>query len=195
MSAWRFDPPTGSPLAEGPDATLSREVQAILSPLRSESIDIDIAPRVMRRIVLSLPRPAPAPLRAPYGSLAWAASLFLGLVALGTLLATALVMLTSGDEGARAAMTLASTAAYQTVRGFGIIGGLLLALSQAAWALGRGFYVLVEAAAPLVRGASMVAAACGLLSIGVSIVLVHRAGRQAPLASRAPWSPLNGGLS
>jgi hypothetical protein len=170
-------------------------MQAILSPLRSESIDIDVAPRVMRRVLLSLPRPAPAPFRAPYASLAWAASLFLGLVALGTLLATALVMLTSGDEGARAAMTLASTALHQTVHGFGILGGLLLALGQAAWALGRGFYVLVEAAAPLVRGASMVAAVCGLLSIGVSIVLVHRAFRQAPLASRAPWSPLNGGLS
>lgn len=195
MSAWRFDAPTGSPLAEGPDETLRREVQAILSPLRSESIDIDVAPRVMRRIVLSLPRPAPAPFRAPYASLAWAASLFLGLVALGTLLATALVMLTSGDDGARAAMTLASTAAHQTVRGFGILGGLLLALGEAAWALGRGLYVLVEAAAPLVRGASMVAAVCGLLSVGVSIVLVHRAGRQAPLGSSAPWSPLNGGPS
>ena len=184
MSPWRFDPRTGSPIGNGADEPLAREVQAILSPLRSQSIDVDVAPRVMRRIVLSLPRPAPRPLPSPWSGLAWAASLFLGFVALGTLIATALSMMASGDEGARAVMTLASTVGQQTLRSLLVAGGFFLTLAQAALAMAKGLWVLVDVAAPLVRGAGTAAALCGLLSIAVSMVVVHRAGRHAPIAVR-----------
>lgn len=166
------------------DDALAREVQAMLSPIRSQTADVDVAPRVMQRIALSLPRPAPQPLPAPWARLALASSLFLGLVALGTLIATALSMMASGDEGARAAMTLASTTGQVMARALALMGGFVLALAQAALALAKGLWTLVEVAAPLVRSAGTVAALCGLLSIAVSIVVVHRAGKHAPVAVR-----------
>jgi hypothetical protein len=167
-----------------PDETLAREVQAMLSPLRAETIDVDIAPRVMQRIALSLPRPAARPLPAPWARLALASSLFLGLVALGTLIATALSMMASGDEGARTAMTLASTTWHQMAHALVVAGGFFLTIVQAALSLARGAWVLIEVAAPLVRSAGTIGAVCGLLSIAVSMVVVHRAGRHAPLAVR-----------
>jgi hypothetical protein len=175
VSPWRFD---------HEDDALAREVQAMLSPIRSQTVDVDVAPRVMRRIALSLPRPAPRPLPAPWARLALASSLFLGLVALGTLIATALSMLASGDEGARAALTLASTTGQELAQAFAVAGGFLLALAQAGLALARGAWAVIEVAAPLVRSAGTVGALCGLLSIAFSIVVVHRAGKHAPLAVR-----------
>jgi len=125
----------------------------------------------------------------------WAATIALGLAALGLLLATAGVMAFGSDQGARDLWVLTVTGARLMAHGYGHLGLALAGLAQAALAIFHGAWVLVETAAPLVRAAGFLAAVAGVLSIVVSIYVVSRARASAPLAgARGPFR-MNGGLS
>lgn len=169
--------------------------EATLAPLRRQRVEVDVAGQVMQRIAASRPRPVASLLPARWQRPAWAATLAAGVVALLLLSTTAVLMLSNGDQGARTAMTLAATGVTLLMHGLDAAWGLLKALAETAFAFGRGGWTLVDAASPLVRAASMLAAFCGAASIGFSALIVSRAGRQAPLVSRASWNTLNGGFS
>lgn len=177
------------------DRELALWAEATLAPLRRQSAQVDVAGSVMQRITASRPKPVASLLPARWQRPAWAATLAAGFAAVLLLSATALLMLRNDDEGARTAMTLASTGLTVLMHGLGAAWGLVKALAETAFAFGRGGWALVDAASPLVRAASMLAAFCGAASIAFSALIVSRAGRQAPLVSRASWNTLNGGFS
>jgi hypothetical protein len=92
-------------------------------------------------------------------------------------------------------MALAATAARSTLRGFDYMAGALAAIAGAALALFKGAWVVIDAFSPVVRGGAFAGAVAGLASIGISIIVVSRAGRTAPAPQR-PGTPINhGGLS
>jgi hypothetical protein len=174
--------------------------EATLSPLRRQSAEVDVAGLVMRRISASRPRPVTSILPVRWHRPAWAATLALGFAAVALLTTTAIVMVANGDEGARAAMTLAGAGGTLLLHGTAAAGGVLKGLLEAALAMGRGGWAVLDAASPLVRAAGVLAAFGGAMSIGFSAILVSRAQRHAPVIGRASWargswSTFNGGLS
>jgi len=174
--------------------------EATLSPLRRQSAEVDVASLVMRRIAASRPRPVASILPIRWHRPAWAATLVLGCAAVLLLTTTAIVMVANGDEGARAAITLAGAGGTLLLRGTAAAGGVLRGLLEAALAMGRGGWAVLDAASPLVRAAGVMAAFCGAMSIGFSAIVVSRAQRHAPVIGRAPWTrgswhTLNGGFS
>ena len=177
------------------DRELALWAEATLGPLRRQSAEVDVTSAVMQRIAASRPRPVESLLSPRWQRPAWAATLAAGFAAFMLLSTTAVLMLTNGDEGARTAMTLASTAVTVFVHGLGAAWGLVKAFAETAFAFGRGGWTLVDAASPLVRAASMLAALCGAASIAFSALIVSRAQRHAPIVSRASWNTLNGGFS
>lgn len=172
----------------------------VLAPLRRRSeagelAALDVSASVMRRIAATRPAPMPASLPARWAAAAWAATIALGLAALGLLLASAGVMAFGSDQGARDLWALTVTGARLVAHGYGHLGLAAAGLAQAALALFHGAWVLVETAAPLVRAAGFLAAVAGILSIVVSIYVVSRARASAPVAGgRGPFR-MNGGLS
>jgi hypothetical protein len=178
-----------------PDDPGAAWAEEILAPLRRRQADIDIAPAVMRRIAGAAIAPAPAPLPGAWPQVAWAAALLGGFASLGLLIATAGMMIAGGDEGARAAIALTGLAARITLRGFDHMAGILSVFAGALLAFVKGAWTIVDALSPVVRGGALAGAVAGLVSIGISIIVVSRARRTAPLAHR-PGSPINnGGLS
>jgi hypothetical protein len=174
--------------------------EATLAPLRRQSAEVDVASLVMRRIAASRPRPVASILPVRWHRPAWVMTLVLGFASVVLLTTTAVAMVANGDEGARAAMTLAATAGTLLVHGLAAAGGVLKGLFEAALAMGRGGWTLVDAASPLVRMAGVVAAFAGAMSIGFSAIVVSRAQRHAPIVARGSWTgsiwpTLNGGLS
>ena len=174
---------------------------ALLRDLARQSIAVDVAPAVMRRVRAGRPAsafasPAFTPLPERWQPYAWAASFFLGLAALGLLAATGGLMIVNGDPGARGSFTLLGAAAKLALLTAGYAGSLLTTLGAAALAIGRGAWTIVETMAPLVRGAGLLAATGGALSILVSFYVFDHARRTAPVAGHQTMHrTLNGGLS
>jgi hypothetical protein len=174
--------------------------EATLAPLRRQSADIDVAGLVMSRIAASRPKPVTSVLPVRWHRPAWALTLLAGFAAVALLTTTAIVMVSNGDEGARATMTLAAAAGTLLTRGFAGAFGLMKGLLEAALVVGRGGWTLVDVASPLVRAACVAAAFGGAMSIGFSAILVSRAQRTAPAVGRGSWTrgswpSLDGGLS
>ena len=172
---------------------------ATLAPLRRQSADVDVASLVMGRIAASRPRPVSV-LPVRWHRPAWAMTLLLGFASVVLLTTTAIAMVANGDEGARTTMTLAGTAGTLLMHGFAAAGGLLRGLFEAALAMGRGGWTVLDVASPVVRMAGVVAAFAGALSIGFSAIVVSRAQRHAPVIARGSWTggswhSLSGGLS
>lgn len=173
---------------------------ATLAPLRRQSADVDVARLVMNRIVASRPQPVASILPVRWHRPAWAMTLLLGCAAVVLLTTTAVVMVTNGDEGARAAMTLAAAAGTLLMQGVTAAAGVMKGLLEAAFAVGRGGWTVVDVASPIVRAAGMLAAFCGAMSIGFSAIVVSRAQRHAPVVGRGSWTRgswlnLDGGIS
>jgi hypothetical protein len=172
----------------------------LLAPLRrrSDAGDLgafDVTASVMRRIASAKPAPMPVALPARWAAASWAATIALGMAALGLLLTTAGIMAFGSDQGARDLWALTVTSARLVAHGYGHLGLAAAGLAQAGLALFHGAWALVETAAPLVRAAGFLAAVAGILSIVVSIYVVSRARVNAPVAGgRGPFR-MNGGLS
>jgi hypothetical protein len=172
----------------------------ILAPLRRRSAagemeTLDVSASVMRRIAAAQPAPMSVALPARWAAASWAATIALGLAALGLLLATAGVMAFGSDQGARDLWALGATGVRLVAHGYGHLGLVAAGLGQAALAIFHGAWALVETAAPLVRAAGFMAAVAGLLSIVVSICVVTRARASAPVAHGTGPFRMNGGLS
>jgi hypothetical protein len=172
-----------------------RWADEVLAPLRRRAAEVDVTGAVMRRIEARRPAPAPPPLPARWAGASWAATLALGFAGLGLLLATAAVMAFGSDQEARSLLTVLQSAGRLASHGYAHAGSLAAGLGQAAFAVFKGAWLLVATAAPLVRGAGLLAAAGGLLSIVISIVVVSRARLAAPVADRRGYIRMNGGLS
>lgn len=155
-------------------------VEALLSPLRDESVACDVAPRLMQRIAAE--PPALRPPDAAYGTsrLAWAGSLFVGFAAFVFLLSALVTRLAGEDEGVRLLWTMIEPAARLAGMGAHYLYRFALSVGAAWLAILRGAWVIVEVASPLIRGAGMFAAAGGLLSIVISTCLFAHARRTAP---------------
>jgi hypothetical protein len=149
-----------------------------LEPLRRETADCDISPAVMARVAaLPAPRPAPAGSRRARWLVAAAAA---GMVLLSAGLAATVL----GEEGfAREAWALLSFGGRLLVAA----GASLLAVASralvVAGAMFRPVLILIEVAAPLLRGAGLAAAAFGALSILFSLSAFAHALRTAPSRS------------
>jgi hypothetical protein len=175
-----------------PDARWADE---ILAPLRRERLDLDVAPSVMSWVE-EQHRPAGfAPLPGDLPRYAWAASLILGLVCLGLLVATCGVMILGGDEGARTLLALTGSAGRMAILSFGYMLRMAQAFGATALTLAKGAWTLIDVMAPLVRGAGFLAAVAGALSIGISSYVFANARRSAPIADRGDLQLSNGGLS
>ncbi|HET8946282.1 MAG TPA: hypothetical protein VFQ07_04815 [Candidatus Polarisedimenticolia bacterium] len=170
------------------DRELALWTQATLAPLRRQSADVDVAGLVMKRITASRPRPVTSILPVRWHRPAWAMTLVLGFASVVLLISTAAAMVANGDEGARATLTLAATAGTLLMHGLAAAGGVLKGLFEAALAMGRGGWTLVDAASPLVRMAGVVAAFGGAMSVGFSAIVVSRAQRHAPVVARGSWT-------
>jgi hypothetical protein len=149
----------------------------------------------MRRIAGGAILPAPAVVWAPWRQVSWAAALFGGFAALALLIVTLGAMILGGDEGARAAIALTGVAARLTLRGFDHMAGVLSVLAGALFAFLKGAWSAVDAMSPVVRGGALAGAIAGLVSIGVSIVVVSRARRGAPIAHHPGPPHNNGGIA
>ncbi len=156
-------------------------VESVLRPIRAQKIDTDVSRSVLARIAAERARPLIHPILVRRPRLALAACIMGGVVSFGLVVAALLTLAINGDESVRQIGTLLSSAGQLFV----VVGGLFLSavkgILSAGLALGRGIWILLETAAPLLRGAGMVAAACGLLSILISFYLVAQGFRSAPL--------------
>jgi hypothetical protein len=155
---------------------------ALLAPLRSTEVECDVARSVMTRIASSRPAPLRSPIRLRRPHLALAGCVTAGVLAFGIVASTLLALVLGGDDGVRQLQTLAGSA-----------GQILLAFGEFAFAILKGIFLaglallrqalaMITEAAPLLQSAGMAGAACGMLSIVVSLYLFAQAYRTAPLA-------------
>jgi len=182
------------PVTPGDDPG-ARWADALLSDLRRETLDIDVTRQVMLRLEAHRPAPAPIPLPGHWPGVAWAASIGLGCACLVLLMATLGAMVLGGDEGARAAWALVTSAGQVTWGLLGRFGQAAAAFLSASLALLRGAYSLLDTLAPVVRGAGALAAMTGALSIACSVYVFDRARRGAPIAGQRSIDPIRGGFS
>ena len=166
----------------------------LLAPLRRQRHEVDVVRSVMSRVEARRPLPSFSPLPGRWPEVAWAASLLLGVVCLGILLATAGIMVAQGDEGYRTLVTLATSMGRVALHAVSSAGGVLAALWVAVLAFCRATWTVVEAMAPLVRGAGSLAAVAGLLSLAFSAFVFAHSRRTAPVAASHPLHPMNGGM-
>lgn len=181
-----FRPPGTDPGAEW--------VEQLLSPLRDERIACDVAPRLMGRIAAELPARRPIGLRAGTSRLALGGSLFVGFAAFVFLLSALVMRVTGEDEGARLLSTMLEPAAPLAESGARHLYRFALSVGAAGLAILRGAWVVAVAASPLIRGAGLLAAAGGLLSILFSTFLFAHARRVAPMTGPRGGEPLCGGF-
>ena len=152
----------------------------MLAPLRRLEISCDVAPAVMRRVAHE--RPAlglSGSLRAP--RLAWASSLVLALGTLALLVATLVTMVAVGDAGVETLWKMAASVAGFAGLVVQFVGVLVITCIDACATLMRGVWIILVAAAPLVRSAGLLAATCGAVSILVSTYIFVHARRVAPV--------------
>jgi hypothetical protein len=166
-----------------------------LSPLRRRRAEVDVTALVMRRIAERAPQPLGWSLPGGWSQAAWAAAFVGGFLSLALLVATASAMIANGDEGARSTMTLASTGGRLLVGGLGHLTAFAGAFVTASLAILKGAWLLVEVASPIVRGGSFIAALGGVLSLGISLVIVSRARRTAPAVAPPGALSRHGGLA
>ncbi len=154
----------------------------LLAPLRRQEIACDVSGSVMTRIGAAQPTPlVSSPLRRP--RLAITLCLLGGTATLGVLLATLVALVLAGDPGIRQIEALTASAFRSLILlgdyTLGVLEGLVIAM----FALLRGLWVIVEAAAPILQGAGMMAALSGVLSILISLYLIANAYRTAPIST------------
>ncbi|MGH9749645.1 MAG: hypothetical protein ACRD5D_00360, partial [Candidatus Polarisedimenticolia bacterium] len=104
------------------------------------------------------------------------------------LLATVVVLYTSGDEGARAVLTTAVALGQAAVRLWEGAAFAAWTLLSAAGPLVHALLDVAHVAAPLLRGLLAAVALAGLLSILLSLLVFARA------RSASPGIPLQGGV-
>jgi len=151
-----------------------------LRPLSRQTVECDVTPRVMARIAVEQGRLRPLTASPRVTRLAWASSLLLACAALAFLGSALFMLVVGGDEGVReivglglsgwhVLMVLGRLTADLGVR----ILSLVLPILRAGWAL-------LEVAAPLLRGAGLLAAGGGVLSILFSTYVFASARKTAP---------------
>ena len=156
--------------------------ERLLEPLRRAEVGIDVAPAVMARLAAGKGAPRILPGFAPAGwrqGLAWTVSFALALLVLGILAAAILGRASTGPEVAQSVEAMRLFGRVGTTLA-GAVFGLAGAFAAAGAPLLRGAWVILNAAAPLVRSAGLVTAACGALSILVSLYIFAGARRDAP---------------
>lgn len=183
----RFRRPGEDPGAPWADTTLA--------PLRRRRAEVDVTALVMRRIAERAPRPVGFALSGTAARAAWAAAFIGGFLAFGLLAVTAGVMVVNGDEGSRSALALLATGARVAIAGLNHLTALAMTLVAATLALVKGAWPLIEVVSPLVRGGTFVVALAGVLSLGVSLVIISRARRTAPALAPSVALPRHGGLA
>jgi hypothetical protein len=152
----------------------------VLRPLRLQEAECDVVSRVMARIAAERGewQAATAPSGIP--SLAWASSLLLACASLAFLVSTALLLVGGGDEGARQVVLL-GVSSWHVLAVFGRLlvdfGARVLAL---VLPILRALWALLEVGAPLLRGAGLLAATGGALSILFSAFVFASARKTAP---------------
>ena len=154
----------------------------VLRPLSRQTVECDVAPRVMARIAAEMARLRPLAASARVSRLAWASSLLLGCAALAFLGSTLFVLVLGGDEGVREIVGL-GLSGWHVLTVFGRVaadlGARALALVLPILRAGRA---LLEVAAPLLRGAGLLAAAGGVFSSLFSTYIFASARKTAPRA-------------
>jgi hypothetical protein len=151
----------------------------VLRPLRRQTVECDIATRVMARIAAERRELRPLEVSPRAHRLAWASSLLLACASLAFLVSTLLVLV-SGGEGVREVVGLG----LQCWHVLTVFGRLLADLGARVLAsvlpIVRALWALLEVGAPLLRGAGILAAAGGVLSILFSILFFASARKTAP---------------
>ncbi|OLC55302.1 MAG: hypothetical protein AUH92_02475 [Acidobacteria bacterium 13_1_40CM_4_69_4] len=151
-----------------------------LGPLRRQTVDCDVAPAVMARILAERDAILPDPVSPRAYGIAWASSVALGVASFTFFVSTLLVLVIGGDEGVREIVRLGTSTWHVLVvfgRLFAEAGGRVL--SDALPVL-RKVWALLAIAAPIARGAGMLAAAGGVLSILFSSYVFAAARKTAP---------------
>jgi hypothetical protein len=160
--------------------------ETLLAPLRHVHIErFDVAPAVMARLAAGRHATRPLPEPAAVGwrqGLAWIASFATGVLALG-LLAMTIFALASGGEARTQGVALLQSCGRMGNTLAGIIAGLAAAFGAAAAPILRGAWAVLQAAAPLVRGAGMATALLGAFSIVISIYIFAGARRTSPVTT------------
>jgi hypothetical protein len=174
-SWWRRFRP--GPSLEDPGERWAAE---ILRPLSREEADCDVVSRVMARIAAGGGGPQSAAVSPPPHRLAWVSSLTLACASLAFLVSALLLLVTGGDEGVRQIVGV-GLSCWHVVGVFGRVaadfGSRLL---EVVLPILRALWVLLEIAAPFLRGAGLLAAAGGVASIAFSAYVFASARKTAP---------------
>ena len=160
----------------------ARWADELLSSLRREQVDLDVSPAVMARVVASRGGAATAIVLPKPPALAWATCFVSGVSALAILATTLYALLLGRDEGLRQAWALGGALGRLGIVLVDTLARLGGGILTASGAFLRGAWVILETAAPLIRGAGTLAVICGLLSIVFSLLVFARARRTAPAA-------------
>jgi len=169
---FRLGPSEGDPGA--------RWAAGILEPLRRQEADCDVVVRVMARIAADRLHTNAVAESPRAHSLAWASSLMLGCASLAFLVSVLLVLVGGGDEGVRQIVEL-GISSWHVLAVFGPLAADLGARVLAfVLPILRALWALLEVGAPLLRGAGIVAAAGGALSILFSTYVFASARKTAP---------------
>jgi len=157
-----------------------RWAAGILEPLRRQEAACDVVVRVMARIAADRLHPSAVAASPRAHSLAWASSLMLGCASLAFLVSVLLVLVGGGDEGVRQIVGLGMSS-WHVLAVFGRLAADLGARVLAfVLPILRALWALLEVGAPLLRGAGIVAAAGGVLSILFSTYVFASARKTAP---------------
>ncbi len=160
--------------------------EALLEPLRRTHLEkLDVAPAVMARLGADryAPRPLPDPAAVTWRpGLAWIASFASGVLAVGLLAMAILALASGGEVGTEIAALLRSFGRMGNTLA-GVLSGLAIALGAVAAPILRGLWTVLQAAAPLVRGAGLVTALFGAFSIAFSIHVFAGARRTSPITT------------
>jgi hypothetical protein len=152
----------------------------VLQPLKRQKLECDVVLRVMGRIAAergALRSSAVSPLAH---RVAWASSLLLACASLAFLISTLLVLVTGGDEGVRQLARL-GLSSWHVLAVFGrVLADLGARVLAFVMPFGRALWALIEVGAPLLRGAGIVAASFGVLSILFSVFVFASARNTAP---------------
>jgi len=158
----------------------SRWTVDVLHPLGRQSVECDVTPRVMARIVAEMGVLRPATTSPRVSRLAWASSLLLACAVLAFLGSTLFLLVLGGDEGVRQIVGL-GLSGWHVLLVFGrLVADLGARILATVLPILRAISVLLEVAAPLLRGAGLLAAAGGVLSILFSTYVFASARKTAP---------------
>jgi hypothetical protein len=170
----RFRP---RPSGEDPGEAWAAE---LLRPLSHQEVDCDVVFRVMARIAAGRGGLLPRTVAPPPHPLAWASSLTLACASLAFLVSALLLLVTGGDEGVRQLVGVGLSCWHV----LGILGRVAADLGARVLTVVlpilRALWVLLEVAAPLLRGAGLLAAAGGVLAIVFSTYVFASARKTAP---------------